>query len=202
MAVNGKALAVTSIGVLFIWSGIKGWSLLGTVQDLVTGATPSGANVNPLGTGATSSLPGNSAGGGSIADVAKQYEGHAYRFGGAPGKDGSQPWDCSSFANFVLGVRLGLRIPGYAAGAYDGSVHGPVTGQWGIWPGISHVSRASVQAGDLIVWTGHMGIALDNATMISALNANVGTKITPIEGNGNGPILCYGRYGYSGAVAS
>ena len=197
MAVNGKALVATSLGTLLVWSGIKGWSVLATLGDLVTGVKPSGSNLNPLGGGAAKDAVGGSAGGGGIAAVAQQYVGHAYSYGGAPGSDGSQPWDCSSFVNFVTSIKLGLAIPGYAPGKYDGSTHGPVTGQWGIWPGLGHVSRAAVIAGDIIVWAGHMGIAVDNQHMVSALNERQGTLVTPIEGYGNGPILCYGRYGYT-----
>jgi hypothetical protein len=95
-----------------------------------------------------------------------------------------------------------MSIPGYAAGVYDGTVHGPATGQWGIWPGMSHVSRGEVQASDIIVWTGHMGIAIDNTHMISALNPNDKTKITTIDGNGNGPLMCYGRLKSLGGFGS
>jgi cell wall-associated NlpC family hydrolase len=181
------------IGSIFVWSGIKGWSLLGTAADLVTGKQPSQANINALTSGDTTTFVGTSTSG--LAGAALQYQGHAYQYGGAPGPDGSQPWDCSSFVNFIAGIKLKLPIPGYAAGKYDGTFHGPPTGTWGIWTGIRHVTRQEVQAGDIIVWVGHMGIALDNTQMISALNPEVRTTITPIEGHGNGPILCYGRYG-------
>lgn len=209
MAANGKAAAAIGIGGLLVWSGIKGWSLLATLGQIITGTKPSGTEVNPLtggGTDATgtaaSTLPGGSQGGGTIASTAQQYVGHAYRYGGAPGTDGSQPWDCSSFVNWIFSVKFGLQIPGYGAGKYDGTSHGPPTGSWGVWTGLTHVSRASVQAGDLIVWTGHMGIAVDNQHMVSALNPTDTTKVTPIEGYGNGPILCYGRYGYSVSPAN
>lgn len=200
MPINGKALTAVAVGSVFVWSGIKGWSILGTASDLILGNAPNQA-VSPLTVPGADTGGGGTVGasatavGGQIAATALAYQGHAYQFGGAPGKDGGSPWDCSSFVNYVVGVKLGLAIPGYNAGAYDGSSHGPPTGTWGVWNGLTHISRGDVQAGDIIVWLNHMGIALDNTTMISALNPDIGTKKTPIEGYGNGPILCYGRYG-------
>lgn len=195
MPLNGRALAATGIGTLLVWSGIRGWSMLGTIGDLISGKAPSGQLSAPLtvdvGTNAT---PGSIGSSNALANTALQYKGHCYLYGGAPGKDAQNCWDCSSFVNYVASVKCGLAIPGYSAGAYDGSSHGPPTGMWGLWPGLSHISRSQVQAGDIIVWAGHMGIALSNNTMISALNTRDRTTVSAIEGYGNGPILCYGRY--------
>jgi cell wall-associated NlpC family hydrolase len=202
MAINGRALTAVGIGSLLIWSGIKGWSILGTAGDLITGKKPAQLESQPLTAGPSEpggSSVGNALGtrvtGSAIADTALQYQGHAYLFGGAPGKDGSGKWDCSSFTNFVIGVKLGGAIPGYGAGKYNGSSHGPTTGNWAIWPGMRHIKANEVRAGDIIVWAGHMGIATSNTTMISALNPKATTKETPIAGHGNGPLICYGRYG-------
>lgn len=197
MPLNGRAMTSVCIGTLFVWSGIRGWSLLGTLGDLITGKAPTQTGFTPLTNPNASPSDGTSpvSGSGDIAGTALQYQGHAYSFGGAPGNDGSRAWDCSSFVNFVVGVKLRYAIPGFGAGNYDGSSHGPPTGVWGIWSGLSHVSRGDVQAGDIIVWLDHMGIAISNTQMISALNPAQGTRISAIEGYGNGPILCYGRYG-------
>lgn len=198
MTVNGRALTSVSVGLLFVWSGIKGWSMLGTLTDIVLGKKPTQESIAPLVNVSTSDSQSGQSGFGvssnAIAATAMQYQGHAYSYGGAPGPDGSRPWDCSSFVNFIMAVKLRMAIPGNAVGVYNGNSHGPTTGMWGIWNGLSHVERAAVQAGDIIVWTDHMGIAISNSQMISALNEQQGTKVTPIEGYGNGPILCYGRY--------
>lgn len=189
---SGKAVAATSIGILLVWSGIKGWSVLGTVKDLIAGVKPAGTVVNPLVGAPVGQLP-IPGGGTNAAAIGQTYVGHAYSYGGAPGKDGTGAWDCSSFVNYVIGVRKGDSIPGYGPGKYTGASHGPTTGQWGIWPGLVHIDRSQVLPGDLVVWTGHMGICLDQNTMVSALSEADGTKITPIDGYGNGPLLCYGR---------
>jgi hypothetical protein len=199
-----------------IWSSIKGWSILGTIGDIIAGKKPSqqfqypltnpndptlllglagvaSGNAGPLlggkGSG-TAAIPGGIAG---IASDALRYKGHAYRFGGAPGTNGSNPWDCSSFVNWVVGHDEKMAIPGYGPGKYNGSVHGPPTGSWAAWPGLKRISRSQVGPGDIIVWLDHMGIAISNTEMISAQNPANATRIGPIDGGGNGPLLKMGR---------
>lgn len=194
MPINGVALTSVCAGSLLVWSGIKGWSILQTAGEIITGKVPTGTEVNTL----TAANTGSTAGGSittssGLANDALGYQGHKYVYGGAPGKNGQNGWDCSSFMNWVIGHDAGRAIPGYGAGKYDGSSHGPPTGSWGIWPGLQHISASDVQAGDLIVWTGHMGMAISNGMMISALDSKDGTITTPIQGYGNGPLMCYGR---------
>jgi hypothetical protein len=87
-----------------------------------------------------------------------------------------------------------MAIPGYGPGKYDGSSHGPPTGTWAIWSGLSRIGRSEISAGDLIVWAGHMGIAISNNQMISAQNEANGTRISGIDGFGTGPVITYGRF--------
>lgn len=188
---NGRAAVAICSGIILVWSGIKGWSIFGTLGDLVKGQKPAQVNSQPLGgsTGTAGAVAGT---GGTFAEEALQYQGHAYSFGGAPGKDGSRPWDCSSFVNYIIGVRFGQSIPGYKAGGYDGSSHGPATGQWAVWNGLATISRQQVQVNDIVVWAGHMGIAISAEQYVSALNPSSKTAIRTIDGQGT-PLRC-GRY--------
>jgi cell wall-associated NlpC family hydrolase len=198
VAGRGIYFSALGAGILLFWSGFKGWGVTATIQDIITGRQPAGPAVNAPQNVLTSQAAGQAAAasGNAIADDALQYRGHAYRYGGAPGTGGTSPWDCSSFCNWVLSRDLGLAWPG--AGRYDGASHGPPTGSWGSWLRARGMAVrggiASAQAGDVIVWAGHMGIATGGGNMVSALNAREGTRVTPIQGYGNGPLLAVGRY--------
>jgi cell wall-associated NlpC family hydrolase len=197
MPINGFAASAVGAGILFTWSGIKGWAVLPTLGDIVTGKAPSQGQTLSLVSGSGS---GGAAGhtGNAIADTFLKYKGHAYLYGGAPGRDGSKPWDCSSSSNWIASIGCGLAIPGYGPGKYDGSVHGPTTLSWIAWPGLRRISRADLAPGDFLVWAGHMGVYIGNNEMISASSPKSGTHISGVQNPNNlglGPVLKYGRLG-------
>ena len=193
MAYNGRALTATGVGLLFVWSGIKGWSVLATIADVISGKKPNESVAYPLSINpAGSATPGIGSASG-IAGIAMQYVGHAYHFGGAPGKDGKKPWDCSSFMNYVIAVKAGMAIPGNGPGKYDGTSHGPPTGMWALWTGMGTVKRADVTSGDILVWGGHMGMAVSNTQYVSAHSPALGTTVTNIPSKGLGPLVRIGR---------
>lgn len=196
------AIATTATGVLLAWSGIKGWSVLGTLQDVISGKQPAGTTgptypITAAGSPAVSSTgTPSSADGSQISADGTKYVGHKYVYGGAPGANGADPWDCSSFVNWVVSHDLGLPWPG--SGRYSGTTHGPPTAQWAAWllakgGGSTTVKAADVQAGDIIVWATHMGIAVSNTQMVSAQNPSIGTQVSNIAGDAPGPVLVYGR---------
>jgi len=190
MPINGVALASVSIGSILLWSGLKGWNVTRTIGEIISGNAPKGTDENKLlapnaASAASAGFTNNQA-----ANDGLQYQGHAYSYGGAPGKNGQNPWDCSSFVNWVFGHDMHKAIPGYGPGQYDGSVHGPPTGAWIAW--MVHIPQSQAQAGDLVVSATHMGIIIGPNQMVSALNSKLGTKITPIAGLFSGPVF-YGR---------
>lgn len=122
----------------------------------------------------------------AVAQDALKYQGKGYVFGGAPAK-GLGNWDCSSFINWVVGHDLGMAIPGFSAGTYTGDSHGPVVLDWATWSGATTTNAPG--PGDLCIWPGagalgHIGIYLSSNQMISALNSNLGTITSGIQGNG------------------
>jgi cell wall-associated NlpC family hydrolase len=142
-----------------------------------------------------------------IAGAALRYVGAGYVFGGVP-SHGIGQWDCSSFVNWVVGHDSGMAIPGYGAGAYNGSSHGPVVVDWATWSGASNI-KGPPNRGDLCVWpgigvSGHIGIAIDASNMVSALNHIRGTVQTPIAGFGPAGVATVFRSlsGNSGAGVS
>ena len=200
MAVSGLGVMYTATGFLLVYSGLKNVTLKDELSSFLKGSVPpanltgaptigiagsgGGGSSGSSGGASTSAAPGSGGGDSSIATDALKYVGHKYLYGGAPGTNGSKPWDCSSFCNWVLGHDLGLPIPGYGYGQYDGSVHGPTTLQYLVWSNATTVSHSSKDAksGDLCVWQTHMGIAIGNGQMVSALNESLGTKVTSIDG--------------------
>jgi cell wall-associated NlpC family hydrolase len=187
--VNTMGLMATFVGALFIWSGVKGASITGSLRELLSGQAPKGTNVNPIGTPVSTATSTSSTGTpvttttSSIANDALKYNGHAYLYGGAPGVSGANPWDCSSFCNWVLGHDLGFTLPGQSTPGYSGTSHGPVTTQYIVWSGAETVGHtaAIAQPGDLCVWQTHMGIAIGNGQMISAQDPALGTGVGAIS---------------------
>ena len=177
---------MVAIGGVLIWSGVENQPVTGILRSLATGKMPksttsaqTGEVFATPGTGSSSSTSTFPASDSAIASDAMRYQGHCYQYGGAPGPSGTGCWDCSSFVNWVLGHDLGLAIPGYKAGTYNGQSHGPSTIQWLVFG--SAVSAANVQAGDLVVGATHMGIAVGGGNYISAHDPAEGTSVSPIS---------------------
>lgn len=122
----------------------------------------------------TGAVTGGSASGNAIANDALKYQGEGYIYGGPsqPGK-----WDCSSFANYVVGHDIGLPIPGgtWAAVCANGNSHGPATPSWMLFG--TPVNYGSEQPGDLLVTAEHMGIVIGGGKMISAQDPALGTGV-------------------------
>jgi cell wall-associated NlpC family hydrolase len=134
--------------------------------------------------------------GASIASAAEAFQGIPYKWGGYLPSTG---WDCSGCVNYVLGNALGMTLPG--GFTWSGSGHGPVAAQYLTWSGAYMVSKP--QAGDLCCWETHIGIAVSGSKMLSALDPQYGTAITPIQGFGPaGEVLAYRRVTAGGAQSA
>src|ERR1700678_2800669 len=103
MTFKGAPLAYAAVGGLMLFSGIKGATWEDTSQAVLTGnltVTNTEPLSNPDATPVTAGTVMGSASGTAIANDALQYVGHAYVYGGAPGSNGKNPWDCSSFTSY------------------------------------------------------------------------------------------------------
>lgn len=200
--VSGLGVAYVVGGFVIFWSGFRNNSIADTVKGFLSGKVPqdnpeAAPMIGIADTSSGSSSSSGSAGGAvatssQIANDAQKYVGHCYRFGGAPGPNGTGCWDCSSFVNWVLAHDLHMAIP---LGQWDFSTHGPATGDYLLWSGAKTIghSASQAQAGDLCVWQTHMGFALGGGQMISALNESLGTRITTISGGAPGGELLFVR---------
>jgi cell wall-associated NlpC family hydrolase len=189
--ISGIALGSIAAGTVFVFAGIKGYSVAQTLQVIISGKDPrQQAQANPIG-GTPLTAPGIPGGigslgngsGAAIAQDALRYKGAGYVWAGKPAQ-GIGIWDCSSFSNWVIGHDNGLAIPGWGAGKYDGSTHGPPTMIWLAWAGCTTVGHDGnqAQAGDLAIWQTHMGICVGPNQMISAQSSATGTQVSAING--------------------
>lgn len=205
MADKGVGIAAVGIGGVLIYSGIRGYSVLKAVQNVTAGnAASKGQSVSLLADPSASAGGSQTAAGGTgLVGAMMASVGHAYLYGGAPGPDGTRPWDCSSCVNFNANIKAGLPIPGAKAGQYNANQHGPPTGSWLLWGGMTTVGHSSslAQPGDLCIWQTHMGVCVAPGKMVSALNPREGTKETAIDGIVN-EVLFVRRYGGSGALVA
>lgn len=183
-------------GAYLAWFGIHYWSSdtkwpTDPVKSVLQGkgVPPPGGHVTAAQTAAyveSASASGGGSGGqaggtggttgSAIADAALKYKGQGYVWGGPADTPGD--WDCSSFVNYVLGHDLGMTLPGggkYGDAGYPPHSHGPTTLQYLMWG--TPLNQSQVQAGDLIVSTEHMGIAISPTQMISAQDQQLGTGI-------------------------
>lgn len=185
--INGPALAVMATGALFTYAGIRGYSVLKAVQNIIQGKPggPGGQSVALLaapGQGGSSS--GSGAGG--AAGIGLSYVGKlTYVFGGPPPMG---TVDCSSFASKCL-AEAGVSNPGGAR--YDPRTHGPNTVSYLSWIGATTVghSASDAQVNDLCVWQTHMGICIGGGRMVSARDPQEGVGIDNIAGDMPGEVL-------------
>lgn len=201
--ISGLAVAATGTGMLLMYAAIRGATLSDTVRSLLKGtplpstgvalgdlragvgselgaaaskAAADAAALQQQGIGAapgTSGILGGLGGaigaatlGARIAAAAQAYVGKPYKFATA----GPNTFDCSGLVTWVLHHDLGLNLP---------SNSHTVTGQFYVWSGATTVGRPP-QAGDLICYTGHIGIAINATQMVNALNSKSGVKVSNI----------------------
>lgn len=179
------ALAVIAGGVVLAYAGLRNASVTDTLRSLLQGklpesrpsalgdsriqvaralATSEQATISDL-TGGTMLQPGTTLGA-AIAARARGYLGRPYVFGTA----GPNTFDCSGLVTRVL-VECGVT-------GLPSSRH-TVTGQFYVWGGAATVPRPPAE-GDLICWTGHIGIAISATEMIHAPGAGRSVQVSKI----------------------
>jgi cell wall-associated NlpC family hydrolase len=176
MPINGIALSSVAAGSIFLYSAIKGKSVLATIQAIIAGQNPKTVSqTNPIiENTAISSVTGGvspGAGLGSIAGIARSYIGRlTYHFGGPP-PNGTV--DCSSFVSKVLN-QGGVKNPG--GSSFNPNRHGPNTISYLNWNGCTTVGHSEKDAipGDLVIGLTHMGIASGGGEYVSAENPRLG----------------------------
>jgi cell wall-associated NlpC family hydrolase len=167
------ALGLVAAGGLLAYSGVKDVAIPDAIRAVVTtGTLPAGTPAAPAASGSALWTPGGGSSGSAVADAALKYQGVPYKWAGAT----PSGWDCSGFVTWVLHHDLGYNLP---------SNSHTVCTQFLIWSGAAAVRPPmQVQAGDLVVWPTHMGIAVSATQMISAENPRRGTRVDTFQGGG------------------
>lgn len=177
------AIGTTGLGVILVWSGVTNAGLLSTVQHILMGTKPipgQPQSLGPININAGSLInyqtPSPSTGNGSatgsaIADAAMKYQGYPYVWGGRE----PSGWDCYGFLTYVLHHDLGYNLPN---NTYMGYL------EFLSWGQKQRIDEAQVQAGDIVIWPTHCGIAINSTEMISAENPSAGTKVAKFREGG------------------
>jgi cell wall-associated NlpC family hydrolase len=186
--VSGLGVGLAAAGGLLVWSGIRNVSPIDTLKEVLGRpsdsrpiGTPFGSTISGVrgvaasvgtaaGAAATGVAGGGGSGGGQLVQAARRYLGVRYVFGGTS-KTGM---DCSGLV--VLALRdIGVKAPRFTTATF---------GTWAKAQGATRVS-APFASGDVILRTGHMGIALGGGRLIHAPHTGTVVKEAAIWDVGN-----------------
>jgi cell wall-associated NlpC family hydrolase len=175
---SGTSIAVLTVGGLFVYFGINNIPFLEGLREFLRGEPPKprpttpavlpeelALTGNPIVRGGFGTTPGtgtgtgggtgDATGGAAIVQAARKYLGVPYVWGG----HSPRGMDCSGLVTVALKDVGVTGLP---------SMTHTVTLQFLAWSGAQTVPRDSCRAGDLVCWTGHIGIATDRDNMIHA----------------------------------
>jgi cell wall-associated NlpC family hydrolase len=180
-AVSGLAAGVAAAGGILLWTGVANVSVADGLRDLLQGrppgttGTPTGPALHEIRTALDSGA--GAAIGGAVAEGARAGAEHLDPGAGGPalarfvsivraqlgkpyqwGAAGPDRFDCSGLISYALiGAGLDTRRR--------------VTGEFLVWNGAVTIGRDRCALGDLVCWTGHMGMAISRDRMIHAPSA-------------------------------
>lgn len=172
--ISGLAVAAAGVGAFLVYAGIKDVPTIAGLREVIGGKAPTGRPQK------TTTIPGEIGTGiGSAASMAasavavpliaeaRKHLGKRYVFGSV----GPNTFDCSGLVVYCLRKVYDPKTPRF------------VTHTFAVWArsrGWVKVDRANVRAGDIVLKSGHMGIAISNRQMIHAPNARSVVKVADI----------------------
>jgi cell wall-associated NlpC family hydrolase len=188
--VSGLAVGLTTTGGIFVVAAIRNQSPIDVVKEVLKKPTSGGQLGTPftsvgsgvakvvassgaaVGEAAASAASSGASGGGTLVAEARRHLGAKYVFGAT----GPTVFDCSGLVVYSLRKTL---IPNCKR-FYTGNVSSYLKSK-----GWQRVSPSQFQAGDIIIRSGHMGIAVSNSRMIHAPHAGTVVKEASIYNKGS-----------------
>ncbi len=178
--ISGLAVAAAGVGAFLVYAGIKDVPTISGLREIIRGKTPTGrpqksrssgdlgtVRIRPW-TKPDSAIPGipNSIANPLIVE-ARKHLGKKYVFGAV----GPNTFDCSGLVVYCLRQ------------TYDKNTPRLVTHTFAAWlrsRGWVKVDETRIQTGDIVLKSGHMGIAISNTEMIHAPRTGDVVKISKI----------------------
>ncbi len=161
--ISGLAVAVAAVGGFLIYAGIKDVDTITGLREIISGKTPTGRaqkQTAQFGTavGNAASDLGNAASnlaGGALVSEARKHLGKPYVWASV----GPNSFDCSGLVIYCLRKTLDPSAPRFTTHSFA---------SYARKRGWTKVSEANIRSGDVVLKSGHMGIAISNAEMIHA----------------------------------
>jgi cell wall-associated NlpC family hydrolase len=175
--ISGLAVAVAAVGGFLVYAGIKDVPLEQGLREILSGKTPTGRvpvataqfGSRPIGStvaGAANTV-GSAASGGALVSEARKHLGKKYVFGAI----GPNVFDCSGLVVYCLRKTSTPNAPRFVTHSFAA---------WARSKGWIKVGEADIRSGDVVLKSGHMGIAISNAEMIHAPHTGTVVKIGKI----------------------
>lgn len=194
--ISGTGVAVATVGGLLAYAGFRGVNPFEALREIASGNPPAAISpgtsfgtdlLNNEAKNAIANASAVSSSGAVLVTSCSQFSNDKYsqikRW--QPGFS-----DCSSFIG--KGFKgIGVTPPGSST-----------TWEYLAWKMTTKISRAQVTAGDLIVNTNHIVLAIDNSRAIGQENPRVNVKVDTIENLmfGTGSFTCLRYTGWGGST--
>lgn len=178
--IPGLAVAAAGVGAFLVFAGIKDVPTIEGLREIIGGKTPTGRppkSTAVFGGRSAGDSPGSSVGSAAAAAAsaianpliaeARKHLGKKYVFGAV----GPDVFDCSGLVVYCLRK------------VYDPNTTRFVTQTFAAWArmrGWQKVDEKDIKAGDVVLKSGHMGIAISNSQMIHAPHTGTVVKVGEI----------------------
>jgi cell wall-associated NlpC family hydrolase len=175
MAISGPAVAAATVGGFLVYTGIRNVDVVAGLREILGGKVPTEgpqkatASFGNAGSAAASAAGaiGSAAAGGALVQSARAKLGAKYVWAAV----GPKTFDCSGLVIACLRDTGHKNVPRFTTHTFA---------LWARSKGWTKVGEKNIQSGDVVLKSGHMGIAISNSEMIHAPHAGSHVKVGKI----------------------